>query len=203
MQTLYDIDMPRSGATLCFAVIVLSAATAPAVLDWPHGRTSRLPSPDGRHIVYGESYQRGVREGPELWLGHRGRSERKRLLQLGGTAGAFWFPDSRNFVVIDRESSSSMNSYIHDTEGRVTLDIGAALTRYDKDLGAVARGHFYVEAQRLRNGHTLRVAVFGHTDEPPVRCFRFIYTVTRAGEIGRLSRRISAATATGCDETSE
>jgi hypothetical protein len=206
MQTLYDIGMSRLGAALCFAavtVILLTAATVPATLDWPFGGASQLPSPDGRHIVYGERYRQGVRGGPELWLRRRGRPGGKRLLQLGSTARAFWFPDSRNFVVIDRESSSSMNSSVYDTDGRVALDIGAALARTDKELSAVARGHFYVEAQRLLNGDTLRVAAFGHTDEPPVRCFRFIYTVTRAGGIERLSKRISAATATGCDETSE
>src|SRR6185369_11489523 len=99
----YDIVMPRSGTALCFAAvttIILTAATAPVFLDWPHGRRSQLPSPDGRHVVYGEAYQSGVREGPELWLRHQGRSGHRRLLQLGSTARAFWFPDSRNFVVI-------------------------------------------------------------------------------------------------------
>ena len=47
------------------------------------------------------------------------------------------------------------------------------------------------------------VAAFGHTDEPPVRCFRFIYSVSRAGVTQKVSERISPATATACDETSE
>ena len=129
--------------------------------------------------------------------------DRKRLRQLGSTARAFWFADSRSFVVIDRESSSGMTSTIYDTEGRVTLDVRSALLRKDKQLDTVAGGHFYVEAQGFLNEHSLRIAAFGHTDEAPVRCFRFIYTVTSAGEIERLSKRISLATATGCDETSE
>lgn len=166
----------------CFAAlatITLTGTTSTATLDWPFGRMSQLPSPDGRHIVYGEPYQPGVREAPELWLRHRGRPDRERLLELGSTARAFWFPDSRNFVVIDREASNSMTSYIYDADGRVVLDVRPALLQHDKELGAVANGHFYVEAQRLAEAHTLRVAAFGHTDESPVRCFRFIYKVTR------------------------
>jgi hypothetical protein len=194
---LYDIDMARLIATLCSAIL-LTAQTPPAILDWPHGPISQLPSPDGRHIIYGEQP-----DPPEVWLRHQGSSDRKRLLQLGSTARAFWFPDSRNFVVVDRESSSGMTSYIFDTEGRVTLDIRAALLRTDPELAALAHGHFYVEAQRFLNADTLRVAAFGHTDEPPVRCFRFIYSVSRAGVTQKVSERISPATATACDETSE
>jgi hypothetical protein len=200
------IDMLRFAATVCsaaFTTVILVAATAVATLDWPHGRRSELPSPDNRHIVFGEAYRRGVREGPELWLRHRGRADRKRLMQLGSTAKAFWFEDSRNFLLIDRDSSSSMNSYLYDTEGRVILDLRAALLKNDRDLGAVASGHFYVEAQRFLDAHTVRVAAFGHTDAPPVRCFRFIYKVGRGGEMERLSMRISPATATQCDESSE
>jgi hypothetical protein len=186
------IDMLRF--TAMFTAVVLSAAT----LDWPHGRTPELPSPDGRHIVY------GVRaEGPELWLRHEGRADRKRLVQLGSTAQAFWFEDSRHFVVNDRESSSGMNSYVYDAEGRVTLDMRAALLKKDRELGPVAGGHFYVEAQRFVDPNTLRVAAFGHTDQAPVQCFRFIYSVGRSGEVERLSKRVSPATATACDEKSE
>jgi len=60
--------------------MILAAANSTATLDWPFGSASQLPSPDGGHIVYGEPYQHGVREAPELWLRHRGRPERKRLL---------------------------------------------------------------------------------------------------------------------------
>jgi hypothetical protein len=138
-----------------------------------------------------------------LWLRHRGRSDGILLLQLGSTASSFWFPDSRDFLVIDRESSSGMTSYLYDTEGRIVLDLRAALLGNDLELRAVAGGHFYVEAQRLLEADTVRVAAFGHTDAAPVVCFRFIYSVTRRGEIKRLSKRISPATATACDERSE
>jgi hypothetical protein len=96
-----------------------------------------------------------------------------------------------------------MTSYLYDAEGRIVLDIRAGLLRYDPELKAVANGHFYVEAQRLVDANTVRVAAFGHTDEPPVRCFRFIFAFNRAGKIERLSKRISPATATACDEQSE
>ena len=183
-----------------FAAACLAAIPTPT-LEWPYGRNSQLPSPDGRHIVYGEPYQPGIREAPELWLRHRGRPERKRLLELTATARAFWSPDSRHFVIVDRENSSSMASSIYDTEGRVVLKISPADS--DKELRGMATGHYYVEAQRFLDGHTIRVAAYGHTDEAPVRCFRFIYSVTLGGEINRFSKRISPATATGCDETSE
>ena len=188
---------------LIFVAAACLAAIPTPTLEWPYGRNSQLPSPDGRHIVYGEPYQRGIREAPKLWLRHRGRSGRKLLIRLGSTAKALWFPDSRNFVLIDRASSSGMTSYVYDTEGRVTLDMRTVLLQNDRELVAVANAHFYVEAQRLLDANTLRVAVFGHTDEPPVRCFRFIYSISRSGEIERLSKRVSTATATACDETSE
>jgi hypothetical protein len=183
--------------------VALMAAAEQTTLDWPSGRESQLPSPDGRHIVYGEPQMPGTKDAPELWLRHAGRSDPKRLIQLGSTARAFWFLDSRNFLVIDRESSSGMTSYLYDAEGKIMLDMRAALLRHDPELKAVANGHFYVEARRLVDANTVRVAAFGHTDEPPVRCFRFIFAVNRAGEIERLSKRISPATATACDEQSE
>jgi hypothetical protein len=185
------------------ATVVLMAAAGQTTLEWPSGRESQLPSPDGKHVVYGKPHKPGTRTGPTLWLRHAGRSDRKRLIELGSTARAFWFPDSRNFVVIDRESSSSMTSYLYDAEGRIMLDIRAALLRHEPELKTVANGHFYVEAQRLLDANTVRVAVFGHTDEPPVRCFRFIFAANRTGKIERLSKRISPATATACDEQSE
>jgi hypothetical protein len=94
-----------------------------------------------------------------------------------------------------------MTSSIYDTEGRVVLQITPEDS--DKELHGMATGHFYVEAQRFLDPRTMRVAAYGHTDEAPVQCFRFIYSVTLSGEINRLSKRISPATATGCDETSE
>jgi hypothetical protein len=186
------------------APTTLTPATSPATLDWPFGQTSQLTSPDGRHIIYGEPYRRGVRDGPELWLRHSGRPDRVRLLELGSTSHTFWFPDSLNFVVVDREGSDSMTSSIYDSDGHVVLDLRAALTRFDKELGAVATGHFYVEAQRLLDANTLRVAAFGHTDDPPVRCFRFTYNFTRTGIVQRLTKRISPVSpVTFCNETSE
>jgi len=179
------------------------AAAGQTTLEWPSRHASQLPSPDGQHIVYGEPHRPGTRTGPELWLRHAGRSDRRLLIQLGSTARAFWFPDSRNFLLNDRESSSSMTSYVYDAEGKIMLDIRAALLRHDPELKAVANGHFYVEAQRLVDANTVRVAAFGHTDEAPVRCFRFIFAVNRAGRIERLLKRMSPATATACDEQSE
>lgn len=167
--------------------MILVAATSTAILDWPFGLVSQLPSPDGRHIVYGEPYQPGIREAPELWLRHRGRPERKRLLELTATARAFWSPDGRHFVMVDREASDRMASSVYDSE----------------ELGTLATGHFYVEAQRFLDAHTIQAAAYGHTDEVPVRCFRFLYSVTLGGKINRLSKRVSPATATVCDETSE
>jgi hypothetical protein len=136
-----------------------------------------------------------------LWLRHRGRPERKRLLELTTTARAFWSPDSRHFVIVDREASNTMTSSIYDTEGRVVLEISPEDS--DAELRTMATGHFYVEAQRFLDAHTIRIAAYGHTDEAPVRCFRFIYSVTLGGKINRLSKRVSTATATACDETSE
>jgi hypothetical protein len=189
---------------VCFVAVLRSFSPQPtstAILDWPFGRITELPSPDGRHIVYGEPQRPGVRDSPELWLRHRGRPESKRLIELTATARVFWSPDSRHFVIVERETSNSMTSSIYDTEGQVVLEISPEDS--DKELRGLATGHFYVEAQRFLDAHTIRVAAFGHTDEAPVRCFRFIYSVIFGGEIHRLSKRVSPATATACDETSE
>jgi hypothetical protein len=186
---------------IAVAAMFLAAATSTATLDWPFSRISQLSSPDGRHIVYGEPYQPGVRKAPELWLRHRGHPGRKRLLELTATAKVFWSPDSRYFVIIDRENSSTMTSSLYDAEGRVVLEIRPEDP--DNELRRIATGHFYVEAQRFLDAHTIRVAAYGHTDEAPVRCFRSIYSVTLDGEVKRLSKRVSSATATACDETSE
>jgi len=121
--------------------------------------------------------------------------------ELTATAKVFWSPDSRHFVIVDRENSSTMDSSIYDAEGRVVLEISPEQS--DKQLRQLATGHFYVEAQRFPGADTVRVAAFGHTDEAPIRCFRFIYSVALGGEIRRLSQRVSPATVTACDETSE
>ena len=186
---------------IAVAATCLVAATSTATLDWPFGRISQLSSPDGRHIVYGEPQQPGVRTAPELWLRHRGRPGRKRLLELTATAKVFWSSDSRHFVIVDRENSNTMTSSLYDAEGRVVLEIRPEDS--DNELRRIATGHFYVEAQRFLDAHTIRVAAYGHTDEAPVRCFRSIYSVTFDGGINRLSKRVSPATATVCDETSE
>jgi hypothetical protein len=195
----------RLAAPLCLATLagVVLAAAHPAALDWPFGKTSELPSPDGRHTIYGERAQPGVRDAPELWLRHRGRSERRRLLELTSNARAFWSQDSRSFVIVDRAASNTMTSFICDSKGGVVLEIDGALLQYDPELRAVANGHFYVEAQRFLDARTVRVAAFGHTDDMPVRCFRFVYSVSLDGRVKRLSKRVSPATATACDETSE
>lgn len=182
------------------AAIVLAAATAPA-LDWPWGSHSQLASPDGQHFVYGERAQAGIREGPELWLRHRGRQERKRLIRVGATARAFWSDDSRFLVVVHRESSNSMSSSLYEAEGRGVFQILPQAR--DPELSLLSRGHFYVEAQRFLKSGVLRVAAYGHTDNAPVQCFRFIYEATVDGKLKRISKRVSRATADACDETTE
>ena len=190
MATSYILSM-RGLATLVLSVCLVALATrmptgaaSTATLDWPFGRVSQLASPNGRHIVYGEPYKQGIRNAPELWLRHSGRPERKRLLELTATAKAFWSPDSRHFVIVDREASDMMTSSIYDTEGQVFL--GLRPQNFDKELRMVATGHYYVEAERFLDAHTIRVAAYGHTDEAPVRCFRFIYSITLEGKINRL-----------------
>jgi hypothetical protein len=186
---------------IALATVSLTGAASTATLDWPFGRVSHLPSPDGRHIVYGERYRGGIRNAPELWLRHHARPERKRLLELSATAKVFWSPDSGHFVIVNREGSDTMTSSVYNTNGRVVLEISPQDS--DNELRRIATGHFYVEAQRFLVARTVRVAAYGHTDEGPVQCFRFIYSITVSGRVDRLSKRISPATATTCDEISE
>jgi hypothetical protein len=72
------------------------------------------------------------------------------------------------------------------------------LLNADPRLQPFATGHVYVAAKKWLDARTLLVSYFGHTDEPPVRCFEFRYSVDRAGHVTKLSRRIEPVTEKGC-----
>lgn len=167
-------------------------------LQVPHGPVTELPSPGGRFVLFGLPYQPGARQGPELWIRDRRTGERRRLLALSSTAEAAWSPGGSAFFVADRIASSTTPSYIYERGGRTRLDVEALLRKTDPKLEPFSQGHFYVQAVRWQDSRTILVACFGHTDEPPVRCFRFRYLVSRDGKVRKLSQRVEPASSEAC-----
>ena len=85
---------------------------AVATLDLPFGPITRLASPDGSLTLYGVPFQKGVNDGPQLWLEDGRTHQRQKLLDISDGISAGWSPDGMKFYVQDHSSSSSTESYI-------------------------------------------------------------------------------------------
>ena len=176
----------------CFAVAVPGAdRSGRRVLQVPHGTLTELASPDGRFVLFGLPFQAGVRDGPELWIRETKTGERHLLVSLGSTAHAEWAPDGSAFYVADHQSSDRALTWVYDASGRGRLDVSDILLKADPELLPFTNAHVYVNALKWLNSQTLLVSYSGHTDEPPVRCFLFRYTVWRDGAVKRLYRRVA------------
>ena len=70
-----------------------------AVLDLPFGSITRLLSPDGSLILYGVPFQKGVNEGPQLWLEDARTHQRQKLLDISDAVSAGWSSDGTEFYV--------------------------------------------------------------------------------------------------------
>ena len=105
-------------------VLTVAALDRSTTLELPFGQRKRLPSPDGRYVLFGREYDNTQNRGPELWIEEPRLSKRTRLLELGGTAVAAWSPDGTGFYVNDRWASDSARSYLYDTSTLERIDLG-------------------------------------------------------------------------------
>jgi hypothetical protein len=170
------------------------------VLELPWGLTNKLPSPDGSYVLYGVPHERGINNGPELWLEDIRRGNRKMLHSIGGTLRAAWSPDSTAFYVDDHLASDSTRSYIYEFPGPRRLDIADQIIKADIEANRIAKGHVYFEIEAWDANEAVRVYLHGHTDEPPIGCFDFRYVVSRLGDVKKLSQHVAPATSRGCED---
>src|SRR5436309_5356797 len=94
-------------ATVCMAMLAAMAtaqANPPAAseLNLPYGPVTRLASPDGSRTLYGVPYQRGINDGPQLWIEDTRTHQRRLLFDIAGTLSAVWCRDGSAFSVNDR-----------------------------------------------------------------------------------------------------
>src|ERR1051326_185640 len=162
---------------------------SPAEVTLPYGRVQPLPSPDGAHTLYGEPFQDGKNNGPQLWITDNSTGARQLLLTLGGTMQAFWSPDSKAFAVNDRWASDSENAYIYDTETLKRQNVGEDILAADPESRHFTNAHAYFHVERWDGPAHVIVRFNGHTDEAPVQCFELQYRVSRTGVVEKLSER--------------
>jgi len=80
------------GVALGVASLFLDQANGQpaAVLELPLGPVTRLASPDGSLILYGVPFQKGLNEGPQLWLEDARTGQRQKLLDISDGVAAGW-----------------------------------------------------------------------------------------------------------------
>jgi hypothetical protein len=161
-----------------------------AVLDLPFGPITRLASPDGLLILYGVPFQKGVNEGPQLWLEDVRTNQRQKLMDISDGVSAGWSPDGTKFYVQDHSSSSSTESYIYDARSLKRVDLGALIRKSDSSINRFASGHAYFDMERWESPETVIVHFYGHTDEPPVVCFDLRYRIKFSGTTTKLEQHV-------------
>jgi hypothetical protein len=170
----------------------LSIVGAPAQeLYLPHGPVTRLPSPDGRRILYGVPYRKDVNQGPELWIEDTRTGRRRMLVGVGGTLSAQWSADGSAFFVNDHWASDSARSYIYDANTLERLDVGSTILAADRAAEPFIQGHAYFEIEHWDGPAQAIVRFHGHTDAPPVLCFSLRYRLSRGGTVKKLSQRVA------------
>ena len=161
-----------------------------ASLDLPFGPITRLASPDGSLILYGVPFQKGVNEGPQLWLEDGRTHQRQKLLDISDSVFAGWSPDGMKFYVQDHSSSSSTECYIYNARSLKRVDLGAMIRKSDSSISRFAFGHAYVDMERWESPDMVIVHFKGHTDEPPVVCVDLHYQVKLGGTPTRLYQNL-------------
>ena len=159
-------------------------------LNLPFGPVTRLPSPDGLRVLYGVPYQRGVNDGPQLWIEDLRTHQRNQLLSISDTLGAMWSADGSAFAVLDHSASDSATTYIYDANTLRSLDVAGPILAADPGATRFAEGHAYFDLERWETEERVTIRFHGHTDEPPVTCFDFRYRVSRVGAVEKLSGRV-------------
>ena len=180
------------GNALSVASLFLSQASGQpvSVLNLPFGPITRLASPDGSLILYGVPFQKGLNEGPQLWLEDARTGQRQKLLDISDGVAAGWSPDGTKFYVLDHSSSSSTESYIYDARSLKRVDLGALIRKSDSSISRFASGHAYFDIERWESLETVIVHFYGHTDEAPVVCFDLRYRVKLSGTTTKLEQHV-------------
>jgi hypothetical protein len=188
------------GAAVSVASLFVDQANGQpgAVLDFPFGPLTRLASPDGSLILYGVPFQKGVNEGPQLWLEDTRTAQRQKLLDVSDGVSAGWSPDGTRFYVEDHSSSSSTESYIYDARSLKRLDLGALIRKSDSSISRFASGHAYFDMERWDTPEAVIVHFYGHTDEPPVVCFDLRYRVKFSGTTTKLEQHVFPPDSKSC-----
>jgi hypothetical protein len=116
-----------------FAAVLANAQE----LYLPRGPVTRLASPDGYRILYGEKSS----SGPQLWIEDERTRRRTKLFDVGGTLSAVWCADGSAFYVNDHWASDGERAYIYDAATLDRLDIGARIEAADPESRPFASGH--------------------------------------------------------------
>ena len=175
-------------------VAVFTAVHGPpkvSTLELPFGPVTRLPSPNGLYVLYGQSSQ--------LWMENTRDHKRKMLLEVNRNVRAGWSPDSAAFFVEDNASSDSTRSFLYEVSSLQRLDIADHILTADPSAQRFAEGHAYFRVERWEGTQHVLINFNGHTDQFPVQCFTMRYRVSRSGTVRKLLQRIRPVTAHGCE----
>lgn len=186
--------MRASCLVALIAVSQLAAQPLAESLKEPFGPTNRLVSPDKAYALFGKY------EEAELWLEDTRTGHRKLVFPVTvQTLTLAWSPDSAAFIANDRYASDVEFAYIFDVRTLNRLDMRYRILAADPGASQFASAHSYFHAEQWLDARHVEVSLWGHTDQPPVRCFDLRYRVSRDGAVQKLSQHVAAITSKGCD----
>jgi hypothetical protein len=180
------------------SILVLAGALGMAQrIEIPLGRVTRLASPDKSHVLF-VAPRRAGETFPCLWV-EDVRSGERKMVGDGSEIGAAWSADGGAFFVTERVVSDSEVARIYDAGGAKIVDVRARILEADRSAARLAKGHAYFHVVEWSDRSNVMVELHGHTDEAPVDCFDVRYRVSRSGGVAKISQRVSAVTARGCE----
>ena len=156
-----------------------NVSTVPQAKSW----SGRLPSLDGRYVLYGVAFEPGVNDSPQLWIQQTFTGTKRLLFNLSRTITAQWAPDSTAFFVNDEFASDGTEAYIYEVPSFNRLKVSQNILAADSSARNYARGHAYFDADGWLGSKRIAVRFHGHTDNSPVTCFEFRYIITRDGTV--------------------
>jgi hypothetical protein len=200
------------------AVFLLLPPAAPnnsaRMLDTPFGPAKALVAPDGHHALWGDEAK------SQLWMEDTA-THTDRLVQplTVQTISLAWSPDSRHFVVNDRETSSESDAYLFDTDTLQRTKLRDRLTAARPEVqhyllsdkpgpgrSQVAHGrdvmHSYLDVRRWIDDRHVELQLHGNfagrfrDDHPdghlyPAGCFDLRFRMGLDGSVQRLSEHIA------------
>jgi hypothetical protein len=154
-----------------------------------------FPSPDGGMTLFEKASSRA----PELWIENARTHQRTKLFDIGGTVSAGWSADGNAFYVNDHLASDQERAYIFNAATLKRLDIAAMIQAADPQSRPFTNAHAYFEISRWEGAQDVSVRFFGHTDEPPARCFAFRYRISQTGVVKKLWQHIAPFSTKLCE----